>query len=239
MTPNHSFYVPFVEEADRTLMRHLTAMLVIVTTLFAGAVELHRFYSQKFHDTTAPAKWIWCRTRMSRGSALAFFATREFDLPPNRNYTKIKIAADPQYTLYFNGREIAGRETAGERTVDVYDVSALARDGRNRIVVAMRSANGVGGLLVSVDITRELENFVVTDDRWRIATAWAPGLPLRDPRSTEPPMIIGEPPVGRWNFPGSRRGEFTTTSGTTLAPREAAAYIARLPEVKVISGVAV
>ena len=131
--------------------------------LFLFIAAFHRLnllYSHKFFDVTGRAQWIWPQLRVAANVPVAFFATRDFDLPKNRYFTRIKIAGDPQYTLYFNGREVGGRRTADDMALDVYDVSTLARDGRNRIVVAVRSANGVGGLLASVDITPEYQNMV-------------------------------------------------------------------------------
>ena len=50
---------------------------------------------------------------MSANEPVAFFAAREFTLPPNRVYTRLKVLGDPEYTLYVNGREIAGRLVGG------------------------------------------------------------------------------------------------------------------------------
>jgi hypothetical protein len=167
---------------------------------------------------------------------VAFFATRDFDLPKTRYYTHIKIAGDPQYTLYLNGRELASRRAVAANALDVYDVSTLVRDGRNRIVVAVRSLKGVGGLLVAVDIAPETENFVVTDRTWRVSRSWDPQLLQRDIAGMRVPMEIGEPPAGRWNYLQPRNAELEPEVITAVQPREMFRGATSLPEVKIVSG---
>src|ERR1041385_4681594 len=101
--------VHFIRSEDRDLMRRLTIVLVLGLLFFAAFVHLDRLYSQKFFDVTGTALWIWPGRQLSRAVPVAFFAARDFDLPANRYYTKIKVAGDPEYTLYFNGQEIGGR----------------------------------------------------------------------------------------------------------------------------------
>lgn len=217
----------------------MTIAIAIGVGLFAAFVRLNLFYSHKFFDITGRAEWIWQRWELSRGVPIAFFATRDFDLPENRYFTKIKIAGDPQYAVYFNGVEIGGRAVGEERRLDVYDVSRLAHTGSNRIVVAMRSANGVGGLLVAVDISPETANYVVSDSSWRVVRGWRSDLLLRDPSGWEAPMLLGEPPVGRWNYLEPFASRFTTPPRRVISPRQSLSFKTALPEVKVVSGVAI
>src|ERR1044072_5817348 len=152
-----------IRSEDRELMRRLTIVLVLGVLFFASFTHLDRLYSQKFFDVTGNAQWIWPKHQLSRGVPVAFFAARDFDLPADRYYTKIKVAGDPEYVLYFNGQEIGGRRFGDDgEALDVFDVSQLAKTGRNRIVIAARSTNGVGGVLAAVDLSAEVENFVVT-----------------------------------------------------------------------------
>jgi hypothetical protein len=205
----------------------------------AAFTTLQAVYGHKFYDVTGRAKWIWPRVEMSSEIPVVFFAARDFDLPKNRYYTHLKIAADPQYTLYLNGREVASRRTTEPSALDVYDVSALARDGRNRIVVAVRSVKGVGGLLASVDIAPETENFVVTDKTWRLSRSWDSRLLQNDVSGMQTPIEIGEPPVGRWNYLQPRPAELEPETITAVPPRDAFRATTLLPEVKVVSGVAI
>ncbi len=224
---------------DRLLIPRLTVGILLACALFAALHRLHHFYARKLHDSTGRAVWIWQRSELSREAPVAFFATRDFHLPPNRSFTRIKVAADPQYVLYFNGMEIGGRMVAGDHRLDFYDVSSLARTGRNRIVVAVRSAKGVGGLLVAVDLSAEVANFLVSDRTWGVVRVWSPDLLWRDPQGVQQPMILGEPPAGRWNFLTTAQGEPSGSRSVTILPRSTFDYKAALPVVKVVQGVTI
>ena len=40
----------------------------------------------------------------------------------------------------------------------------------------------------------------MTDASWKVATSWRPELITRDVPGMQHPMIIGAPPIGRWNY---------------------------------------
>src|SRR5215470_12467180 len=106
---------------DRVRRLALIALAAVVVTFSLS--RLYLLYAHKFYDTTGRAEWIWAPHRLSSDVPVAFFATREFNLPPNRYFTRIKIAGDPEYTLWFNGTEIGGRKLGDARALDVYDVT--------------------------------------------------------------------------------------------------------------------
>ena len=212
---------------------------MVAFLLVAAFTHLNAVYSHKFFDVTGRAKWIWPRVDASSEIPVAFFAARDFDLPKSRYYTHIKIAADPEYTLYLNGRELASRRMIDASALDLYDVTALARDGRNRIVIAVRSVKGVGGLIASVDIAPETENFVVTDRTWKVSRTWDPRLLARDVAGMQGPIEIGEPPVGRWNYLRPRAAEIAPEAITVRHPVASFQAITSLPEVKIVSGTAI
>jgi hypothetical protein len=88
-----------------------------------------------------------------------------------------------------------------ERKIRLYDVSDLVKTGRNRVVIGVRAAMGFGGLIAAIDIAPETRNWVVTDGSWKIYRRWDPQLLAGDlADGWETPQLIGEPPVGRWNF---------------------------------------
>src|SRR5687767_2247196 len=163
-----------ISAPDRELMKRLTIVLAFIFVFTAAFSHLVSVYALKFHDRTASARWIFARHDLSSNEPVAFFAAREINLPPNRVYTRLKILGDPEYTLYLNGREVASRRVGEARALDYYDISELVRTGRNRIVVAVRAPKGVGGLLASVDIAPETENWVVSDGQWKIYRQWDP-----------------------------------------------------------------
>jgi hypothetical protein len=230
-----------ISTAERDLMKRITIVLAFIFLFTAGFSTLDRIYSQKFLATTGGARWIWAQHRMSANEPVAFFAARDFTLPAKRYFTHLKIAGDPEYELYVNGREIAGRRAGEERQLDLYDISELVGTGRNRIVVAVRAPQGVGGLLASIDIAAETENWVVTDGSWRIYRRWRPDLLLRDVPDlpSEPPVIVGMPPIGRWNYLTLVRRPLAAPALKVAPPRSSFQLIAYLPAIRTRSGVAV
>ena len=227
---------------DRILIRRLLIAAAAIAVAVASYSRLDSLYSHKFFDNTGRAQWIWPIHRMAEGDPVAFFATCEFDLPPNRAFTRIKILGDPEYTLYFNGVAIGGRRVGdGNQALDTYDVSTLARNRQNRIVVAVRSANGVGGLIAAVDLTREFANFIVTGSDWHIIRTWRNDLLLRDPPSSgiARPQLLGRPPARRWNYLTQRDAPFFAPPQRVITPRQAFDFQTALPEIAVIGGTAV
>ena len=230
-----------ISAADRRLARRLIVTLLAILAVTAAFSRLDLLYSHKFFDRTGVAQWIWPQQELSREEPVAFFATRDFDLPPNRSFTRIKIAGDPEYALYFNGNAIGGRRMGVESALDVYDVSNLARDKGNRIVVAARSPNGVGGLIASIDVSPEYRNMIPTGRAWHIVRRWSSDLLVRDPppSSFAPMMLIGRPPIGRWNYLSLRPGHFLPPPQRIVEPRAAFSFKTALPEIEVLSGVPV
>jgi len=218
----------------------MTAVLAFLFLFVAAFSKLELMYSQKFFDRTGRAEWIWGRREISRGTPLAFYATRDFDLPANRYFVRIKIAADPESMLYFNGKMIGGRRMNDEsRHLDVYDVTPLARTKRNRIVVAMRSTNGVGGLIASIDIAPENRNVIVTDRAWKIIDSWDPELPLRDPSRGEAPVLLGTPPIGKWNYLTLAPAAPVPEMRRLVVPQSVSTYKTAIPQIVFPGGVAI
>jgi len=222
-------------------MKRITIVLACLFFLTAAFSTLDRIYSQKFLVTTGAAQWIWAQHRMSANEPVAFFAARDFELPAKRVYTRLKIAGDPEYALYVNGREIAGRRASEDPQLDFYDISELVQTGRNRIVVAIRAPQGVGGLIASIDIAPETENWIVTDGSWKIYRRWRPDLLPGDVANlpSEPPMIIGAPPIGRWNYLTLVPRQLAPPPARVLPSRDAFSLVAILPAIRTVNGVAV
>jgi hypothetical protein len=239
--------------ADRLLMKRLSIAVAVIFLVMAAYARLDLLYSKKFFNVTGHAQWIWDPHELiaeepfdgpptrQTGKPIAFFAAHDFELPQNRYYTKIKIVGDPQYMVWFNGKEIGGREVGEEAVLDEYDVTPLARTGANRIVVALRSTNGVGGLIAAVDISPETENYVVTGRDWKIFRRWSDDLTLRDPPSFHAlrPQLLGEPPLRRWNYLSVQPGKPADVTHEVVAPRGSFPMATALPEVMVVGGVAI
>jgi hypothetical protein len=117
----------------------------------------------------------------------------------------------------------------------------LARDKKNRMVVAVRSANGVGGLIAAIDLTQEFGNFVVTGKDWLIVRRWRNDLLLHDPPPDQisRPQLLGRPPARRWNYLVQREAKPFAAAQRAIAPRESFDFETALPEIAVIGGTAV
>ena len=231
----------FMKPSDHSLTRRLAIAAIAIFAFVAAFDRLYLLYAHKFFDITGRAQWIWAQHQISRNIPVAFFATHNFDLPPNRQFARIKVAVDPEYTLYFNGTQVGGRRMAETAALDVYDVSKLARDRGNRLVIAARSANGVGGVIASIDVTDDYKNVEPTGNAWRIVRAWRDDLLVRDPPSAwmTTPTLIGRPPIGRWNFLASRTGDPAKPAGQVVPPKTEFRFKTAIPEVRDISGVPV
>jgi hypothetical protein len=235
-------HTPHPTPTDRILIRRLLIIAASIFVIVAAVSRLELLYSHKFFDNTGSAQWIWQKNRLADGNPAAFFATHEFDLPPNRSFTRIKMLGDPEYTLYFNGVVIGGRHVGDDNeALDTYDVTALARDKKNRMVVALRSANGVGGLIASVDLTEAFGNFVVTGKEWYIVRRWRDDLLFRDPPLSEitRPQLLGRPPARRWNYLMQRDAKPFAPTHQVIAPLQSFDFDTALPEIAVVGGTAV
>lgn len=222
-------------------MKRLTVVVAFVFVATAAVSHLQRMYAGKFLGDTGTASWIWVKNRISANEPAAFFATREFDLPEPRLYTHLKILGDPEYTVWLNGTEVGGRVVGEQRELDWYDVSKLARGGRNRLVVAVRARQGVGGLVAAIDIAPEKSNVVVTNDQWRIYRRWDLALLEEDPPElrAEAPLVLGEPPFGRWNYLTRVASPMSAAVNKVLAPLDTFTLRAMLPTIRTVSGIAV
>ena len=230
------------ESGVGTTIRRLCVIAASVFVVVFAFSRLQLLYSHKFFDNTGRAQWIWQQNRLAQGDPAVFFATREFDLPPNRAFTRIKMLGDPEYTLYFNGVAIGGRHVGDDNeALDTYDVSTLARDKKNRIVVAVRSANGVGGLIAAIDLTAEFGNFIVTGGDWHIVRRWRDDLLVRDPPADQiaKPQLLGQPPARRWNYLAQKEAKSFAPAKRVIAPLQSFDFDTALPEIAVIGGTAV
>jgi hypothetical protein len=229
-----------INPKDLDLMKRLALAAGVLFLFTAAFAKLERTYSQKFFDVTGRAQWIWAPHRMSDDFSLAFFATRDFDLPEKRYYTLLKILGEPEYTIWINGQVIGTRNVGEQRSLDTYDLSKLAKTGRNRIVVGVRAPRGVGGLIASIDIGPEAANWVVTDHTWKIYQVWMPELLTVDvPPKALAPVVVGEPPIGRWNYLKLAKQELAAPLNSAQQPRETFEQIGYIPTIETRSGVAV
>lgn len=223
----------------RLVGRSLTA-LALLFAVVAFVVHTGRFFARKFYASTGRAEWIWADHLLSRRIPIVFFAATSFDLPPRRAYVKVNVSCDPEYTLFFNGHQIGGARFEETRAIDVYDVTPFARERDNRVLIAARSATGVGGLIASVDFADDVRNIVVTSADWKLYAAWSPELAQRDlPMPTRKTVALGRPPIGRWDYLPRVPRTIATDEWQEVAPAAVSRLRVKLPKVEVKSGVAV
>ena len=216
-------------ERNRFVVRWGFGILWLLTGV-AAVSHVSTFFNDKFSRTTGAANWIWDRESLSRAKPRAFFVTRDFDLPADRRYVHVKVAADPEYTLYFNGREVGGYRGGDPLRLDVYDVSSFAHDRANRIVIAVRSRTGAGGLIVSVDLAPNQENMLVSDESWRIQTRWSDSLLSADEAGAPAPArVLGRPSFGKWNYLPEEKRPLRKTEYKQLEPLDEVSLRSSVP----------
>ncbi|HUO84420.1 MAG TPA: hypothetical protein VM534_04820 [Thermoanaerobaculia bacterium] len=220
-------------------MRRWATALLFAFLVFGSFFLVQRFYQRRFFSGTGAAQWIWLPHRVSEEQPVVFFAARSFIRPASSQFVRIRIGGDPQYTLYFNGREIGGGRWNG--TYQAYDVTSLARQGVNRIVVGVRSPRGVGGLLVAVDLGSDLRNAVVSDGEWLLYRRWSRAL-LRgesEKLSAVRPRVLGRPPLGPWEYPRTVPADEYSSEVEEVFPVRTEPVDRVVQKIRVISGVAV
>lgn len=231
------------EWADIRRTGWILVRIAVILALVVGALSrLDRMYEEKFYGKTGDAEWIWIDRDPLARRPVAFFAVRNFTLASPVRLVTLKIAAEPSYEIWFDGQQIA-RHAPGRSVVDldVYDLTKLARPGTNRIVVGLRSANGIGGCLAGIDVGADRQNEIVTDSSWRIFDRWSAALPEKDPRhfASENPLLLGRPPSGRWNFPDAVDRTIEAPPEHEIQAVSRREVQTRIPVVKIVSGVAV
>jgi len=231
-----------MNDTNRHSVLRWTRQVCIVLVVFAAWASTFQFFERKFGQSTGTAEWIWEKHKLSSEIPVVFFATKEFEVPADRQFVKIKAAGDPEFVLYFNGVEIGGNTEQVRPRLEVYDVTALSRIGRgNRLVAAVRSGNGVGGLLISVDFSPTRQNAVVTDRSWKLLDEWNDALLSNDVEGLKSAAIVslGRPPFGRWNYLMARERPLAAAASRVMQPVTSSSFQAPLREIRVINGVAV
>ncbi len=172
---------------------------------------------------TGRAEWIWRPIDRLDHSPSAFYAVRDFSLnplvpPPAR--ARLLVTADEEYVLTLNGQRIGAGAFVEGAPLDVYEVGPLLLPGGNRLLVELRSARGVGGLLASLVDEANGRQILGTDESWRIFPRHEPGLPLGwvPIGNGTPALSWGIPPVGRWGMPkaGKPRPLLTDAAGSVV-----------------------
>ena len=189
--------------------RYITLFIISVLLLVA-LQEFLRATNRAEAGANAGAQWIWSLPRGEHGAPTAVFAAKDFTLDFKPVRAEVEIAGDEEYQLLINGRGVAAGRYREQ--LDAYPVGRILRQGGNRIVVELRSARGVGGLLLRlhVDGANGERTTIVSDGSWRTMRRYVQGFSRPTSRSWgEPVRVWGTPPTGRWNAIGNVRRALT------------------------------
>lgn len=164
---------------------------------------IRRLYA-RWLAPTGDARWIWIdRGEANEEGGVDFFAVRDVELAGYPARARIACQADEEYFLYLNGTLVGSGRHRDGRPLDAYEVGYLLEPGSNRIALELRSGRGEGGLLFDLRLEGDESRRLGSDADWRIVRGYSdemllPGEPLPD---SEEPLVLGRPPVGRWDLP--------------------------------------
>lgn len=188
--------------ANRRTGHLLLAGALILLTLGGGARGLDWAWRLWFCPTRSAA-WIWSPGAEAGKAPQTFFAVRDFVLtfPPDEAW--LFAQGDEEAHVYLNGEPVLLYRYADNDPLAVVDVAPVLLPGANRIAVELRSAQGMGGLLVSLETKGREQVWVGTDEEWRIvrsltAETMVAGTPIVD---SQPAEVLSLPPAGRWGRP--------------------------------------
>jgi len=178
--------------------RYVLAFLLAVVALVA-AREFLVAKERAEASANAGAEWIWSPPRGRPGMPVVMFAAKDFELDFKPVRAELEIAGDEEYHLMVNGRGVAAGRYRSR--LDAYPVGNILRLGANRLLVELRSARGVGGLLVRLHVSgaEGRSTTIVSDGSWRVMRRYVQGV-SRPTSATwgEPVRVWGAPPTGRW-----------------------------------------
>jgi hypothetical protein len=208
--------------------RRLRSVLVVGVLLALGVVVERAGWLGSLTGGRPVRQWIWAPVDLRDVRPRAFLAACDFEVASPPTSARVEVLGDEEYILWINGRRVGSSRYRDGDPLDVYDVTALLRAGRNRVLLELRSATGAGGATLRlVDSSGRV--LVVTDRHWRIyASSWR-GLFNGDPLQPAPAAaVLGRSPFGRWGapVPGPVRASFDEVV-TARRPRRARRY--RLP----------
>jgi hypothetical protein len=178
--------------------------IFVATAILATVERLVRPALERRLLPTAGAAWIWADLDPEEHWA-SFFAVRDFEVDAAPTNARLLIAADEEYVVFLNGHPIgSGRYRRGQ-PIDAYEVGERLIEGTNRLLVELRSARGVGGLLLSLTVAGSDTTLVLSDGEWKIVDQYRdplkwPGTPLSGATTVR---VWDVPPTGRWGRPRS------------------------------------
>lgn len=179
-------------------------LLVCWLLVALAAVAVQRWVLPRLREDPAglgAARWLWAATDRFELRPVAFLLFRDFDLPTPPRTARLLALGDEEYSLFLNGAWVGSSRYLPEADLDQWDVSALLRPGRNRLVAELRSGQGPGGFVARL-LGDDGEFLLASDPSWRVLRGAVIGLESgRALPAGEPPVDLGPSPLGRWGTP--------------------------------------
>jgi hypothetical protein len=180
-------------QESRRLLR-LLRLAAVILVAGAAALAISRAARDRRHLTTGSARWIWYTREIPEPTRLRFRAWKEFlvaGAPPAT--APLLLFADREWSLEANGAPVSrGSQEPGDLLARI-DVARFLRTGENRLSVEVESPDGVGGLLLKLELPDG--RAIVTDESWRVERLWPASEGVREA------VVWGKPPIYPWRYP--------------------------------------
>jgi len=146
--------------------------------------------------------WLWAAGDPRDARPVAFYAVRDFALAHRPERATVEVLGDEEYILSVNGHRIGSNRYASGSRLDRYEVSRRLAEGRNRVVIELRSATAAGGFTLRL-VDGEGDDLLEAAPPWEIHRSYFKSLFAggRTPPG-ESPVTLGRSPLGRWGTPG-------------------------------------
>jgi len=182
---------------------HLLLGGALILVLLGGGARSLDWAWRQWVCPTRGAAWIWDPGARAGTAPETFLAVRDFELAFPPIEARLFAQGDEEAHVYLNGEPILLYRYHENDPLAVVDVADRLLPGANRIVVELRSAQGMGGLLLSLETEGREEIWVGTDGEWRIVHSLGPttletGAALPE---SEAARVLSLPPAGRWGRP--------------------------------------
>jgi putative heme-binding domain-containing protein len=132
-----------------------------------------------FAATALPAQtpeWIWhANDGQAPGDGETRFFRKRFSLPGAPRKAQLTVAADNQFIVLLNGREVARGE--GWSEPQVFDLTRQLKPEENCLAVQGRNEGGPAGVLVRLEVTQRDggTQAIVSDTSWLVSAKNVPG----------------------------------------------------------------
>jgi hypothetical protein len=196
------------------------ALLLTGILALAVVAERWRWFAGLLGIAMVDRAWIWSADPPRLVEPRAFYAARDFELASPPAEAELEVLGDPEYIVYLNGTRVGSGRAATEPEFDRYRVAPLLRNGRNRIVLELRSPIGSGAATLRL-ADGEGRVLVATDADWLVYRSSWRGLLTGDPFfETGRVSLLAHSPFARWAdaAPGPVRPLFSEASTGAIEP---------------------